>query len=76
MQIKIITGDLSADRIKAGVISAINLSTDTATIKSAKIGNLSADKITTGDIDTDRMKVNAINAVNATIGSAVISAAK
>lgn len=73
---KITAGDISADRIKTNVISAVNASIGNATIDSAKIGNLSANKITSGDIATDRLKANAINAVNATVGNATINAAK
>lgn len=72
----ITTGDLEAERIKAGVIEAINISTDTATIKAAKIEDLSADKITTGDLDAERIKAGVIEAINISADGAVIKSAK
>lgn len=65
---KITTGTLDANRIKSTVISAINLSTETAQISAAKIGNIDASKITTGSLDADRIKANVISAINASIG--------
>lgn len=65
---KITTGELNADRIKTTVISAINLSTENATINSAKIGEIDAGKITTGQLSSDVIKTNVISAINAAVG--------
>lgn len=73
---KITTGSLKADVIKTNVISAINLSTDTATINSAKIGNIDAGKITTGSLSADRIKTNVIAAINLSTETAQIASAK
>lgn len=65
---KITTGELNADRIKTTVISAINLSTENATIDSAKIGEIDAGKITTGELSSNVIKTNVISAINAAVG--------
>ena len=50
--------------MSANAISAINADLTTATINTAHIPNLSADKITSGDIDAARIKANVVTAIN------------
>ena len=57
---KITTGTLSANVIKGSTISAINMSTESAKISSAKIGDLDASKITSGTISASRLDASAI----------------
>lgn len=57
---KITTGTLSANVIKGSAISAINLSSESAVISSAKIANLDASKITSGTIAAARIDANTI----------------
>ncbi|HLO11226.1 MAG TPA: hypothetical protein VK190_03095 [Pseudoneobacillus sp.] len=61
-----VDGTISADRLKANVIQAINAVIDNATINNAHIGELTSDHI----------KASVITAVNASIENATINAAK
>ena len=64
---KITSGDISTDRLKANVISAINADLTSATINAAHIGNLDASKITTGTINADLIDTEALLATSAII---------
>ncbi len=71
-----VIGTLSVDNLSTSVISAINASIESATIDSAKIADLSADKITAGDIAADRMRANVVSAINVYAESIITEDAK
>lgn len=67
-----VIGDLSVDNMKANVVNAINGHFNSATIDSAKIGDLEAEKITSGDIDAQRIQANVLSAIAGYMESAAI----
>ena len=62
--------------MSTNVIDAINAYIGDATIDSAKIGNLDANKIITGDLSADRIKAGVISAINLSTDTATINSAK
>jgi hypothetical protein len=69
--VNISADDIASDRMRANVVSAINIYSDTITVESAKIKSAAV-----GILSADRISASVIDAVNANIGSAVISSAK
>lgn len=58
------SGTISAERLRASVIDAINAKIGEAVIDQARIGDLHANKITAGDISAERLKAAVISAIN------------
>ncbi len=73
---KINAGYINADRMKAGVIDAINARFGEAYIDGAVITNLDAAVITAGSISTDILKSTVIQAINATADTLFINSSK
>lgn len=70
-----VTGSLPASAIQVNVIEAINAHIGTATIKEAKIGDLSAEKITAGTIQAERISATVMAALDLYAANAEIDKA-